>query len=92
MLNTDSIQKRMRQLDDWQLEATKRISKSFQFNNFNDALEFTNKVGNLAEAMNHHPDIFLSYGKVSIQLQTHEAGNLIEKDFDLAEQIDQIER
>lgn len=90
MLNADLIQKKMEQLDGWQLDDAKRINKSYSFKNFKGALEFTNKVGQLTEEMNHHPDIFLSYGKISIQLQTHEVANLTEKDFDLAERIDQI--
>lgn len=90
MLNANLIQKKMEQLDGWQLDDAKRINKSYSLKNFKGALEFINKVGQLTEEMNHHPDIFLSYGKISIQLQTHEVANLTEKDFDLAERIDQI--
>lgn len=90
MLTSEEIQDRMNQLDDWKLEADKRISKSFKFKNFKEALAFTNKVGELAEEANHHPDIQLSYGRVVVQLETHEGDGLTEKDFNLAKEIDKI--
>lgn len=90
MLTSEEIQDRMSQLDDWKLEADKRISKSFKFKNFKEALAFTNKVGELAEEANHHPDIQLSYGRVVVQLETHEGDGLTEKDFNLAKEIDKI--
>lgn len=90
MLTSEEIQDRMSQLDDWKLEEDKRINKSFKFKNFKEALAFTNKVGELAEEANHHPDIQLSYGRVVVQLETHEGDGLTEKDFNLAKEIDKI--
>ncbi len=73
----------------WQLEP-KRIYADFKFKNFKEALSFVNKIGEIAESENHHPDIFLTYGKVKVELWTHAIGGLSENDFILAAKIDEI--
>ena len=65
----------------------KRIHKN---GNFREALEFTNKIGEIAEQEGHHPDILLSYGKVKIQLWTHKIDGLSESDFILAAKYDNV--
>jgi len=67
------------------------LVKEFSFPDFKTALTFVNKVGELAEAANHHPDINLSWGKVLISLSTHDEGGITEKDRRLAKDIDGIE-
>lgn len=76
-------------IDMWQ-EENNSITKEFKFADFKSALEFVNKVGDLAEKMNHHPDIELGWGKVRIILTTHSAGKVTSKDRELADQIDQL--
>jgi 4a-hydroxytetrahydrobiopterin dehydratase len=71
----------------WQ-EQNKTLSKTFTFDDFKSALAFVNDVGNLAEKANHHPEIELSWGKVVINITTHSAGNITQKDTELAKQID----
>ena len=90
ILNSREIRERISQLDNWELEYNKRISKSYEFKNFKEALAFTNKVGDLAEEANHHPDIQLSYGRVIVQLETHEGARLTDKDFNLAQLVNEI--
>ncbi len=68
----------------------KALAKSFEFKNFSDALEFVNKVGELAEKANHHPDINLSWGYVRVSLTTHSEHAITEKDRELAVKIDKI--
>ena len=81
----------MEHVPQWMLATdAKQISRTFTFSDFAQALEFTNKVGQLAESEGHHPDIFLSWGKVTIQLWTHAVGGLSENDFILAAKIDKI--
>jgi 4a-hydroxytetrahydrobiopterin dehydratase len=58
---------------------------------FAGALAFVNAVGELAEARNHHPDIAISWNKVTLTLSTHSAGGLTQADLDLAAAIDAIE-
>ena len=63
----------------------------FGFKDFNEALEFVNKVGVIAENMQHHPDIYLhSYNKVNITLTTHDQGKVTEKDHNVADMIDRL--
>lgn len=77
---------------DWEkFDGDTKIKKVYEFNNFSEALSFTNKVGKLAEEANHHPDILIhNYKKVSVFLTTHEVNALTEKDFKLARRIDEL--
>ncbi|NLY85356.1 MAG: 4a-hydroxytetrahydrobiopterin dehydratase [Tissierellia bacterium] len=74
----------------WTAVEDKYIEKTFKFKNFKEALYFVNKVGNLAEEEGHHPDIYLSWGKVVLKLWTHKIKGLHENDFILAAKIDEI--
>lgn len=75
----------------WQkTNADSKLKKEFKFKNFKQALEFVNKVGEVAEEANHHPDIAIHYNKVILELTTHDKGALTEKDFKLAQKIDEI--
>ena len=74
----------------WKVVDEHHLEKEYVFKNFRKALEFTNKVGELAEAEGHHPDIYLSWGKVKITLWTHKIDGLTESDFILAAKCDQL--
>ena len=74
--------------DGWKLVDEHHLEKEYTFKNFREALDFTNRVGEIAEQENHHPDIFLSWGKVGLKLWTHSAGGLSENDFILAARAD----
>lgn len=65
-----------------------KLAKDYTFKDFVSALTFTNVVGALAEAENHHPDIHLAWGKVGIVIWTHSVGGLSENDFILAAKIE----
>jgi len=68
------------------------ITREFEFADFAGALVFVNRVGELAQKADHHPDILLhSWNKVRITLSTHDKGGVTQKDYDLAEEIDGIE-
>jgi 4a-hydroxytetrahydrobiopterin dehydratase len=73
----------------WQL-ADGQITRTVTRKDFRDALLFVNAVGYLAERANHHPDIFISWNKVTLTLVTHSAGGLTAKDFELARQINNL--
>lgn len=75
---------------DWKVINEHHLEKEVKFKNFADALAFVNKVGQLAEAEGHHPDIWLSWGKVQVILYTHKINGLHENDFILAAKIDQL--
>ena len=74
----------------WQVINEHHLEKEFSFKNFRDALAFTNKVGELAEKNNHHPDIYLTWGKVKSTLWTHKIDGLTESDFVLAAKIQEL--
>lgn len=88
MIETD-IQKSLQAIRDWTYR-NDGIEKDYIFKSFAEALQFINKVGSLAEKMNHHPDIINSYNKVKLRLTTHDVRTLTTKDFDLAQAIDSI--
>lgn len=69
----------------------KRIRKDWKVKNFLDGLDFFNRVAELAESMNHHPDLHLeNYKEAWIEIWTHTAGGLTDKDYELAARIDQL--
>ncbi len=67
-----------------------RMRKEFTFENFERAMDFVNRVAKVAESLNHHPDIHISYSKVIIETWTHSAGDITEKDRRLMEMIDEL--
>ena len=66
------------------------LTRAFKFPDFKQALDFVNKVGELAEEQGHHPDILLSWGKAEITLWTHKIDGLTESDFIMAAKIDRL--
>jgi 4a-hydroxytetrahydrobiopterin dehydratase len=74
----------------WKLMADHHLEKEFPFNNFRQALDFTNRVGQLAEAQGHHPDIYLAWGRVKLAIWTHKVDGLTESDFVLAAKVDRL--
>lgn len=86
-LNDAQIDQKLESLTDWHLDG-ERIIRDFHFENFKVAMAFVNRVADLAEWVNHHPDILVhSWNRVRISTYTHDAGGLTNKDFDLAKQI-----
>ena len=73
-------------------EDGKKISRTFKFKDFREALDFVDKVGEIAESEGHHPDILLGYGKAGVELSTHAVGGLSANDFILAAKIDKLNR
>ena len=76
---------------DWSIEeGGKRLVRRFEFEDFRKAMEFVNRVADLAEAQGHHPDIAIHWNKVELVLWTHKIGGLHENDFILAAKIDRL--
>ena len=85
-LSDDQINEKLASLEDWSLTEGK-LHRDFQFKNFIEAFSFMSRVALHAEKMDHHPEWFNVYNKVSIDLATHDAGGVTELDFKLAETI-----
>ncbi len=75
-----------KELPDWKVGETE-ISRTFEFKDFTEAIEFVNKVSSLAKEANHHPDIDIRYNKVMLVLSTHSEGGVTDKDVALAKKI-----
>ena len=65
-------------------EVDKALERTFEFADFGEALAFVNRVGELAEAENHHPDIAIHYNRVTLRWWTHTAGGITDRDVELA--------
>ena len=74
----------------WKIEREHHLEKEFRFPNFATALAYVNRVGELAEAQNHHPDIALAWGKVRVTIWTHKIDGLTESDFVFAAKCDAV--
>lgn len=78
--------------DDWRIIAGHHLEREYRFQDFKQALAFTNQVGELAEAVGHHPDLALAWGRVGITIWTHKIDGLTESDFVLAAKISALPR
>lgn len=92
LLSSPEINVRLNKLVDWKL-INQTIEKEFTMKDFKSALSFVDKVGETAESLDHHPDIFIhSWNKVKFTISTHTEGGLTEKDFRLAEKIELLSK
>ena len=90
-LGKQEMEQRLAHLDGWSLVEGSSIEREFELADFAAALRLIERVGALAEAANHHPDIYLhGWNKVRFTLSTHSAGGLTEADFRLAGEIDEL--
>jgi 4a-hydroxytetrahydrobiopterin dehydratase len=90
-LKGEEMAKLARQLaPGWQAVDEHHLEKEFKFKDFREALDFTNRVGELAEAQGHHPDIYLAWGQVRLTIWTHKVNGLTESDFILAAKADKL--
>ncbi len=86
----DELQTLAQQLGNgWEVVDAHHLSKEFTFKNFTEALAFVNLVGDVAEEQNHHPDLYLAWGKVRVEIWTHKINGLTESDFIFAAKADQ---
>ncbi len=88
LLDEEEIEQRLDELGDWERDGDE-ITKVFEFDDFRGAMTFVNEVAKLADRYDHHPDIKISYSKVTLSVTTHSEGGLTAYDFDLAGEIEQ---
>lgn len=87
-LQGEELKRLSGQLDGWTVVDGHHLEKEYTFKDFAGALAFVNRLGAAAEAAGHHPDVFLTWGKVKVTLWTHSIGGLSEDDFVLAAKAD----
>jgi 4a-hydroxytetrahydrobiopterin dehydratase len=87
LLAQKEIEQELKSLHGWEWEGD-AIEKQYSFGSFADSMKFANRVAALAEEQNHHPDILVSYTKVTLTLSSHDAGGLTARDFKLAKAVD----
>jgi 4a-hydroxytetrahydrobiopterin dehydratase len=89
-LGPDEFGPLLANLDGWQVVGKHHLQKSYEFPDFAQALAFVNRVGTVAEASGHHPDVYLGWGKVRLELWTHKIDGLSESDFIIAAKCDRV--
>jgi len=88
-LDDQQIEQKLGGLDGWQRSGD-AISKRFELQDFKGSVDFVNRLLPEAEGMNHHPDLEISWNKVTVTVTTHSEGGLTDNDFELAKRIDSV--
>lgn len=89
VLSISEIDQALQKLTGWKRQG-EAIERVFQFGNFLQAMEFVNKIAVAAEAANHHPDIAISYNKVTLALVSHDSGGVTQRDIRMAGKINDV--
>jgi len=89
LLNDDQIRERLEGLEGWERDG-ESIRKEFKLEDFKGSVDFVNRLTPVAEDMNHHPDLEISWNTVKVSISTHSEGGLTENDFELAGKIDSL--
>ena len=88
-LGQDEIAERLRSLPGWEIKEGK-LTRAFTFDDFMGAVSFVDRLAPVAESQGHHPDLQVGWGRVVVELTTHDAGGLTAKDFNLASSLDKL--
>ena len=89
LLSDDEITSRMKKVPEWELEDAV-ITRSIEFDEFMEGIDFVDGVAEIAEEAQHHPDIDIRWCTINLKLTTHDQGGLTEADFELAQRIDNL--
>lgn len=89
LLGDEEIGARLERLELWE-RAGDALRRQFTLEDFVGSVELVNRIAGVAEEMNHHPDLSISWSKVTVSLSTHSQGGITERDFELAERIDAL--
>ena len=88
-MNDDEVKDRLSKMGGWERDGDALVHQ-FEFANFVGSVDFVNRITPIAEEMNHHPDLAISWNKVTVSLSTHSEGGITENDFELAAKIDSV--
>jgi 4a-hydroxytetrahydrobiopterin dehydratase len=89
VLSDEEIERRLSELAGWKRDGD-AIKRQLKFEDFRASVDFLNRITPVAEDMNHHPDVCISWNTVDVTLSTHSEGGITENDFELAQQIDEL--
>lgn len=89
LLETDELKAALNKCPEWELEK-KSITRTIEFEDYSDAIDFVNDLAEIAEELMHHPDIHIRYTRVTLSLTTHDAGGVTSADIELAQHIDNL--
>jgi 4a-hydroxytetrahydrobiopterin dehydratase len=89
LLDPDAVAERLKTLSSWRLEDGKLV-KSYKFPDFVAAVAFVDRLAVVAEEQNHHPDLVVGWGRVTVQLTSHDVGGVSARDFRLAAALDEL--
>ena len=90
LLNADALHHELDRLEGWSGTMTEGLEKRFKFADFNGSVAFVNRVAAVADELNHHPDVAISWGTVTLRLLTHSAGGVTQNDVELARRLDPL--
>ena len=89
-MNAEDVERYLSKVAGWKHERHHHIVRSFSFPDFVTALDFANRVGEIAESEGHHPDLLVAWGRCEVSIWTHKVDGLTESDFILAAKIDRL--
>lgn len=89
VLRDEEIERRLSDLPGWQRNGD-ALERQLKFEDFQASVDFVNRITPVAEDMNHHPDLCISWNTVDVTLSSHSEGGITENDFELAHQIDAL--
>jgi 4a-hydroxytetrahydrobiopterin dehydratase len=88
-LNDEEIDERLSQLEGWERDGD-ATTRTFELDDFKGSVDFVNRITPEAEEMNHHPDLEISWNKVTVSVTTHSEGGRTENDFELARRVQRV--
>ncbi len=89
LLDADDLHSALKKCPEWEYE-NKSITRTIEFEEFNDAIDFVNDLAEIAEEAQHHPDITIRHTKVTLKLTTYDAGGVTNLDIELAQRVDNL--
>jgi 4a-hydroxytetrahydrobiopterin dehydratase len=89
LLDTAELRTALKKCPEWEHEKN-AITRTIEFEEFNDAIDFVNDLAEIAEEAQHHPDIIIRHTKVTLKLTTHDAGGVTNLDIELAQRVDNL--
>lgn len=89
LLDENELESALKKCPEWDIDG-KGITRTIEFEEFMEGIDFVNLLADVAEEAQHHPDITISYNRVTINLTTHDAGGITEADLELAQRVDNL--